>query len=202
MSQRATSWSGLSSQPGRTGASWWIRLSGVPCQVCRYVAPGFLVQSIDMQSLATTTSASPSAAAASGVPYRIVSTPGGEAVAASSATHSQVWVEVEVVAGEEALVDGAGVVGEQATEGEVDDLHHRGRPAARGRTREECVIESPRGRLRAVRIGVAQSLGRPLTRSERVVAGSAQCLRCSSSATFCHTGSPRRAGPAGEPLAE
>ena len=75
---------------------------------------------------------------------------------------------------EQRLVDRAGVVGEQAAEGEVDDLHHCGRPVGEGRTREACVIASLRRRWGAADRGRPES-DRP-DQKYTGCAASAQCL--------------------------
>ncbi len=56
----------------------WIRLSGVPCQVCRYVVPGRFSQSSGMWSLETTMSAASSAAIDSGLPNSTVAMSAGK----------------------------------------------------------------------------------------------------------------------------
>ena len=68
-----------------------MRLSGVPCQVCRYRAPGFFSQSSGMWSLETTRSADSSAAIDSGLPNSTVATSSGK-VARVCGADSQVWV--------------------------------------------------------------------------------------------------------------
>jgi hypothetical protein len=69
----------------------WIRLSIVPCQVCRYVVPGRFSQSSGMWSLEMTRSAASSAAIDSGLPNSTVVRCAGN-VSRRCGAASQVWV--------------------------------------------------------------------------------------------------------------
>ena len=138
-----------------------MRLSGVPCQVCRYVVPGRFSQSSGMWSLEMTRSAASSAAMHSGLPNSIVATPAGNEAWVCGAD-SQVCV-ASAPRRTQLLVERARAVGEVAAEGDVDDVGVTGflpwgaRRASTGSSRsassrqEPTTVSAPASRRAAAR---------------------------------------------------